>query len=293
MKRLNLFILFMLVASVIITACGPAASVEPTPTPVIDTCPMRVELNVWLYESLSSQGAEHLLLNADTLKLTATGGYSEEVRDTYWHLDEGEYAKLEAYLVETAETLKRGFVDSLVGAFGGPDFRMVMSEDITLYGWAGNLVGFGECSATGEFRKEIVLYPSSRGAFRQTSTSDNKVYFHFTTEAGSTFNFWVSEEQFIAILMDGDTGHSPVGMTIQGVEPFRYSGEITRLLMDDAIELGSYAIVPEDVQGRAEIYVLVKLLLRYASGDIVILNTFDTEGEQNSKLLGTIIVSEQ
>lgn len=77
-------------------------------------------------------------------------------------------------------------------------------------------------------------------------------------------------------------------MTKREVTPYIYSGALTSPLVSEGVsEIGSFSILPEDTQGRDKIYGLVRKILRYVSGDVTLINTFNTEGE--SRLLGTII----
>lgn len=299
-KRLVSLFGFLLVASIIVTACGSAASAQ---SPSIGSCPVSVHFTlhartttggVWV----GGNWTGHELLEAGTTEFTSRG-YDDTPENLAggtpnWRFDQVELDKFDQYFTSTVEPATAKFNSNFAEAFAGfkvPEVKEFTSRWATVGRYSYYpVIDWEETCPDGGFKREIPLYINDNAPLQQTDVANGKVYFRYTTSAGSVFNFWLSEETFVAILTEGYTGHNPVSMTTSEVEPYLYSGEITRRLMSDgAVEMGSYSIVPEDSQGRAEIYALVQKILRYATNDVVVLNTFDTEGEQNSKLLGSII----
>jgi len=299
-KRFAFVFGLLLVMSIITTACGssPVSAEKPS----LGSCPVPVRVNLYArtphgggWEGGNWMGYQ--LLEVGTTEFTSRG--YDDTPENYnggapnWRFDSAEQDKYDQYFVTDVEPTTAKFNSNIAKVFAGFNTFHVaefIQRDAIYDTWiGGHIVGYDETCPEGGFPYEISLYIKD-ASLEQTDIADGKVYFRYTTTAGSTFNFWLSEKTFVAILTEGYTGHNPVSMTTSEVEPYLYSGEITRRLMSDgAVEMGSYSIVPEDSQGRAEIYALVQKVLRYATNDVVVLNTFDTEGEQNSKLLGSII----
>lgn len=302
-KKVAFLSSLLLVASIIVTACGGSPENSVSAKPSIGVCPVPVQLNLYARTPHGGGWEGGNWIGYQLLKIGNTGFTSEGHDDTpenynggtpNWRFNQQESDKYDNYFVTDVEPTMEKFNANIAKVFAGystftvDEFLVRDAIYVTWYG--GHIVDYENTCPEGGFPYEIPLYIED-AELEQTDVVDGKVYFRYTTDAGSIFNFWLSEEAFVAILTEGYMGHNPASAITTEVEPYRYSGEITRMLMtEDVLEIGSYSIVPEDSKGRSEIYVLVQKVLRYVSNDVVVLNTFDTEGDDNSKLLGTIIV---
>jgi len=291
-----------LVVSILATACGGSPVNPVSAKPSLGTCSVPVQVNLYArtphgggWEGGNWMGYQ--LLKVGNTEFTSEG--HDDTPENYnggtpnWRLTKQESDKYDNYFVTDVEPATAKYNANIAKVFAGYNTFTVaefLERDAIYDHWrGGHIVDYKNTCPEGGFPYQIPLYIKD-AALEQTDVVNGRVYFRYTTTAGSIFNFWLPEETFVAILTEGYMGHNPMSMTTTEVEPLHYSGEITRLLMTEgASEVGSYSIVPEDNQGRAEIYALVMKVLRYVSSDVTVLNTFDTEGDGNSKLLGTII----